>query len=149
MITYFKDKNNKSKKKYKKYKTITTILKSFDTIVVIATTSSSITLSLTGFGLIVIPISSSIACGWSKTNKVLYEIVMQKYNKDKKLYEKDQQTIKSFDKFYRKNLQDNMIDKNEYENLCNIFTRYVDETKMNLFNKQEHKNKKIFLVIIN
>ena len=34
MITYFKDKNNKSIKKYKKCKTLTTILKSFDTIVI-------------------------------------------------------------------------------------------------------------------
>ena len=48
MITYFKDKNTKSQKRYKKYKTITTILKSFDTFVIIATTSSSITFSLTG-----------------------------------------------------------------------------------------------------
>ena len=45
MITYFKDKNNKSKKKYKKYKRITTILKSFDTFLIIAATSSSITVS--------------------------------------------------------------------------------------------------------
>ena len=29
MITYLRDKNNKSKMKYKKYKTLTTILKSF------------------------------------------------------------------------------------------------------------------------
>ena len=122
MITYFKDKNHKSKKKYKKYKTLTTILKSFDTIVIIATTSSSITLYLTGFGLRVIPISSSIACGLTITNKILYEIVMQKYNKYKKLYEKDQQTIKYFDKLYRKSLQDNLIDKGEYESLRNIFT---------------------------
>ena len=133
MITYFKDKNHKSKKKYKKYKTLTTILKSFDTIVIIATTSSSITLSLTGFGLIVIPISSSIACGLSITNKVLYEIVMQKYNKYKKQYEKDIQTIKSFDKLYRRSLQDNVIDRSEYESLCNIFTKYVDETKNESF----------------
>ena len=128
-ITYFKDKNHKSKKKYKKYKTLTTILKSFDTIVIIATTSSSITLSPTGFGLIVIPISSSIACGLTITNKVLYEIVMQKYNKYKKQNEKDNQTIKSFDKLYRKSLQDKMIDKGEYESLCNIFTKYIDENK--------------------
>ena len=71
MITYFKDKNHKSKKKYKNYKTLTIILKSFDTIVIIATTSSSITFSLSGFGLIVIPISSSFACGLTITNKVL------------------------------------------------------------------------------
>ena len=62
-ITYFKDKNNKSKKKYKKYKTITTILKSIDTFVIIATTSISIPLSLTGIGLIAIPISTATACG--------------------------------------------------------------------------------------
>ena len=47
---------------------------------------------------------------------------MQKYNKYKKQYEKDQQAIKSFDKLNRKSLQGNVIDKNEYESLCNIFT---------------------------
>ena len=133
MNTYFKDKNNKSKKKYKKYKTITTILKSFDTFVIIATTSSSITLSLTGIGLIVIPISTATACGLSIGNKLLYEIIINKYNKYKKLYERYQQTIKSFDKSYRKSLQDNVIDKNEYQSLCNIFTEYVDENKNESF----------------
>ena len=123
MITYSKDKNNKSEKKYKKYKPITTILKSFDTFVIIATTSSSITLSLTGIGLLVIPISTASACVFSVGNKIIYEIIINKYNKYKKQYEKDQQTIKSFDKLYRKSLQDNMIDKTEYENLCNIFTK--------------------------
>ena len=100
---------------------ITTILKSFNTFVIIALTSSSITLSLTGIGLIVKPFSTATECGLSITNKVLYEIVMQKYNKYKKLYETDQQTTKSFDKLYRKSLQDNLIDKVEYESLCNIF----------------------------
>ena len=71
MITYFKDKKYKSKKKYKKHKTLTTILKSFDTFVIIATTSSSITLSFTGIGLIVIPISTASACALSIVNKVL------------------------------------------------------------------------------
>ena len=70
MITYFKDKKHTSKKKYKKSKILSSILKSFDTIVVIATTSISIALSLTGFGLIVIPISSSIACGLTINNKI-------------------------------------------------------------------------------
>ena len=65
MITYFKDKNNKSKKKYRKYKTLTTILKTSDTFAIIATTSSSITLSFTGIGSIAIPISTATACGLS------------------------------------------------------------------------------------
>ena len=129
MITYFRDKNNKSKKKYKKYTTITTILKSFDAFLIFTTTSSSITLSLTGVGLIVIPISTASACLLSIVNKVMYEVIINKYNKHKKQYEKDQQTIKSFDKLYRKSLQVKIIDKNEYESLCNIFTEYVDEKK--------------------
>ena len=133
MITYFKDKNNKSKKRYKKYKTLNTILESVDSIVIIAATSTSITLSITGFGLIILPISAGIACTLSLGNKLLHEIIINKYNKHKKLYERDQQTIKSFDKLYRKSLQDNVIDKNEYESLCNIFTKYVDENKNESF----------------
>ena len=81
MTTYFKDKNNKFKKKYKKYKTLTTILKSFDTFVIIATTSSSITLSLTEIGLMVIPISTATACGLSIGSKLIYEIIKNKYKK--------------------------------------------------------------------
>ena len=133
LIYYFKDKNNKSKKKYKKNKTITTILKLFDTFVIIATTSSSITLNLTGIGLIVIPISTASACALSIGNKVLYEVITNKYNKYKKRFEKDQQTIKYFDKLYRKSLQDNVIDKTEYERLCIISTKHVNENKNESF----------------
>ena len=128
-ITYFKDKNIKSKKIYLKYKTLTTILKSFDTFVIIATTSGSITLSLVGKGLIAIPISTATACGLSIGNKVIYEIIINKNNKQKEQFERDQQTIKSFDILYRKSLQDNVINKSEHESLCNIFTKNVDEIK--------------------
>ena len=78
MIAYIKDKNKKSKKKYKKYKTLTTILKTFDTFVIIATTTNSITLGLMGLGLIVIPISTGMACGLTISNNVIHEVVMQK-----------------------------------------------------------------------
>ena len=133
MISYFNDKNHKSKKKYKNYKTLNTVLESIDSIVIIAATSTSITLSLTGVGLIVLPISAGIACGISLGNKILHKLIMNKYNKYKKQYEKDQQTIKSFDKLYRKSLQDNIINKTEYDSSCNIFTRYVDENKNESF----------------
>ena len=112
MNTYFKDKNIKSKKKYKKYKTITTILKSLDTFVIIATTSKSLILSLTGIGLLVILVSTASACTLSIGNKVICELIINNYNKYKNLYGKDQQTIKSFDKLNRKPLQDDVIDEN-------------------------------------
>ena len=133
MITYFKNKNHKSKKRYKNYKTLNTILESVDTIVIIGSTTTSVTLSVTGVGLIVVPISAGVAWTLSLGNKILHKLILNKYNKYKKQYERDQQTIKSFDKLYRKSLQDNLIDKGEYESLCNIFTKYVDETKNESF----------------
>ena len=133
MITYFQDKNNKSKKRSKNYKTLNTILESVDSIVIIAATSTSITLSVTGIGLIDLPISAGIACTLSLGNKVLHKLIINKYNKYKKQYERDQLTIKSFDKLYRKSSQDNVINKTEYESLCNFFTKYVDENKNESF----------------
>ena len=133
MITYFKEKNNKSKKRYKNYKTLNTVLESIDTIVIIGASSTSITLSITGIGLVISPISAGNACTLSLGNKVLHKLIINKYNKYKKQYEGDQNTIKSFDKLYRKSLKDNIIYRNEYESLCNIFTRYVDENKNESF----------------
>ena len=133
MITYFKEKNNKSKKRYKNYKILNTVLESVDSIVIIAAKSISITLSVTGMCLIVLPISAGIACGLSLGNKILHKLIINKNNKYKKQYERDQQTIKSFDKLYRKSLQDIVIDKKEYESQCNIFTKYVDENKNESF----------------
>ena len=60
-------------------------------------------------------------------------MIVFKYNKYKKQYEKDQQSIKSFDNLYRKSLEDNIIDRTEYEGLCNIFTKSLDETKIDFF----------------
>ena len=71
--------------------------------------------------------SAGIACTLSLGNKVLHKVIINKYHKYKKQYEKDQETIKSFDKLYRKTLQDSIIDENEYGNLPNLFTKYVDE----------------------
>ena len=133
MITYFEDKNHKSKKKYKNYKTLNTVLESVDSIVIIGATSTSITLWVTGVCLIILPISAGIACALPLSNKVMHKLIINKYNKYRKQYERDQQTIKSFDKLYRKSLEDNVIVKTEYDSLCNIFTKYVDEKKMNLF----------------
>ena len=133
MITYFTDRNHKSKRRYKNYKTLNTILESIDSIVIIGATSTSITLSIAGFGLIILPISAGIACTLSLGNKALHKSFINKYNKYKKQYERDQQTIKSFDKLHRKSLQENIIDKTEYESVCNIFTKYVDENKNESF----------------
>ena len=63
MITHFKDKNYKPRIENKKKYTLTSFLKRFDTFVITFyyAISSSITLSLTRNGLIVIPISTATA----------------------------------------------------------------------------------------
>ena len=58
---------------------------------------------------------------------------MQKYTKYKKQFEKYQQTMKSSEKLNRKSLEDNLIDKIEIECFCNFFTKYLDETKNDVF----------------
>ena len=83
------------------------------------------------------PISAGIACSLSLGNKVLHKLIINKNKKYKKQYERDQNTIKFFDDLYRKSLQDNIINKNEYDCLCYIFTKDIDEIK----NFDETKNK--------
>ena len=146
-ITYFKDKHHKRKQKYKKYETITTVLKSFDTIAKIATISSFITLSLTGFGLIFIPISSSIAYGLTISNKVIYEIFMQKFDEYKKQYEKINKLL-NLSINYSENLYQIKYSIKLNMNLCDVFTKYLKKQKMNIFMKMDIKVKlNIFLII--
>ena len=83
-----------NQKKYKNYETLITILEPVDSIVIIGAKSTSITLSNTGIGLIVLPISAGIACTLSLGNKILHKFIINKYNKYKKHYERDQNTIK-------------------------------------------------------
>ena len=108
-------------------------MKSIESFAIIRATSTSVNLSITGFGLVKVPISTSIAYGLSICNKLLHAIFMKKQNKYKKQYEKDHLTINFFDKLYRKTLQDNWIDKSEYESLSTIFTRDVDVNKNESF----------------
>ena len=68
-------------------------------------------------------------------------MIISKQNKHKKQYEKDQQTIKCFDKLYRKSLQDNLIVKNEYESVCKILKGIWTKHKGNLFYKHDYKSK--------
>ena len=58
----------------------------------IVTESNSITLSLRGIRMIVIPLSNGIACGITINKKVFYAIVLQNNKNYKKQHEKDQQT---------------------------------------------------------
>ena len=91
--------------------------------------------------MIILPISAGIACTLSLGSKVLHKVITNKHNKYKNQYERDQQTDKSFNKLYRNSLQDDVIDENEFESLCNIFTNMLMKQKINRFYKHEHRSK--------
>ena len=74
--TYFKDENENSKKRCKKYKTLISILESVDTVVNIGPTTISVTLSVTGIGLIVVLSSAGIACSLSLANRILLKMIL-------------------------------------------------------------------------
>ena len=127
MITYFEDKNHKSKNNYKNLKTLTPKLESLDTDVIVVSTKTSVTLSITGFELLVLPISAGIASALSLGIEVGQKTIFNKYNKHKKLDRKDVQAIKSSDQLCRKSLQEILIHKNFKKSRCKIFNKYVDE----------------------
>ena len=47
---------------------------------VFSTTSTAVTVSITGFVLLVLPMSTGIGCGLTLTKNVLYELNMNYYN---------------------------------------------------------------------
>ena len=138
MITYSKA-EIESKKKYKNFKMLTTILKSVDTFV-FATTSNSVTLSVTGIVLIVIPISTGTVYGLSCSNTVIFGIILQKCSKQIRHYQRAQQTMISFDKFHKRCLQYNITDKEEYESLSIFFTKTILKSKTIHFGKYKVRN---------
>ena len=94
MITFFKDKNHKSKKKFKNCEILNKILESIDTNVIIGATSISISLSITGIGLSILPISTGIACTLSLVNKIIHKMVINKYKTSKKYTKKTNKLLK-------------------------------------------------------
>ena len=93
MTTYFKDKTHKQKKRYKNNETLNTLLESVDTIVIMRATSTSIILSITGTGLILLPFSAGSACTLSLCNKVLHKLIMNKDSNYKIQFERDHKQV--------------------------------------------------------
>ena len=74
--------------------------KTVDKIVNVAKTSSAVTLTFTGFGVIEFTKTPGIACGIFLSKNVLHDTIFNKNNKFKKDFERAQQTLTSFDKLH-------------------------------------------------
>ena len=103
------------------------IFESVDKVVIIGATTTSVTLSHTGVGLLLLPISAGLVCALSLGNKVIHRIKLIIIITQ--AIRKNQQTIKFFIKLYRKGFKDNLINKNDYESFCIFFNEHVDQNK--------------------
>ena len=107
MMKYYELEENKYKKKYTKYKLINNLINSLDGIIVIGTTSASVTLSITGVGIIVVPITAGVGCATGILVKICSSYLKKKEQNYKLKYAIIQKTLDDFRQLYITSLKDN------------------------------------------
>ena len=99
--------NLKSIKRNPKLKIINGLIQSFDGILLLSVSSTAITLSVTGVGLIVVTIASGIGAGVSIISKILNEYLKRKEQHNIKKCTLAGRTLNDFCKLHSKCLEDN------------------------------------------
>ena len=93
--------------------------------------STAITLSVTGVGLLVIPILIGIGAGVSIISKIPNEYLKRKEQHNIKKYTLAARTLYDFCKLHSKCLEDNKIDLNEYKLKQTYDVYNNNKTKLN------------------
>ena len=94
--------------------------------------STAIMLSVTGVGLIVVPIASGICAGIPIFSKHIGEYLKRKEQHNLKKYILPGGTLNNFQKLHSNCLEDNKIDLNEYIKLKQTYDVYKNnKTKLN------------------
>ena len=124
MMKYYEMEEKKYKQKYNKYKLINNLINSLDGIIVIGTTSASISLSITGVGIIVVPIAAGVGCTTGILVKICSSYLKKKEQNYKLKYTIIQKTLDDFRQLYVASLKDNCIDEKEYHRFVTQFENY-------------------------
>ena len=124
MMKYYELEERKYKKKYTKHKLINNLINSLDGIIVIGTTSASISLSITGVGIIVVPIAAGVGCTTGILVKICSSYLKKKEQNYKLKYTIIQKTLDDFRQLYVASLKDNHIDGKEYHRFVTQFENY-------------------------
>ena len=114
MMKYYELEENKYKKKYTKYKLINNQINSTDGLIIILTTSASVTLSITGVGISVVPITVGVNCATGLLVKICSSCLKKKEQKYKVKYANNQKTLDHFGQLQVTSLKDSQIDEKEY-----------------------------------
>ena len=124
MMKYYELEEKKYKQKYTKYKLINNLINSLDGIIVIGTTSASISLSITGVGIIVVPITAGVGCATGILVKICSSYLKKKEQSYKLKYAIIQKTLDDFRQLFTTSLKDNHIDEKEYQRFVTQFENY-------------------------
>ena len=127
MMKYYELVEKKYKQKYAKYKLINNLINSLDGIIVIGTTSTSVTLSITGVGIIVVPITAGVGCATGILVKICSSYLKKKEQSYKSKYAIIQRTLDDFRQLYVTSLKDNHINEKEYHRFVTQFENYKSE----------------------
>ena len=129
MMKYYEMEEKKYKQKYNKYKLINNLINSLDGIIVIGTTSASISLSITGVGIIDVPIAG-VGCTTGILVKICSSYLKKKEQNYKLKYTIIQKTLDDFRQLYVTSLKDNHIDENEYHRFVTQFENYREASQV-------------------
>ena len=128
---FYNHEARKYKKKSKIYKLINCLIQSIDGVLLLGVSSTAITLSVTGVGLVVVPIASGIGVGVSIISKILNEYLKRKEQHNIKKYTVAGRTLHDYQKLHSKCLEDNKIDLSEYNKLKQSYDLYkTNKTKL-------------------
>ena len=125
MMKYYELEEKKYKKKYNKYKLINNLINSTDSLLIISTSAASITLSITGVGIIVVPIAAGVGCATGILVKICSSWLKKKEQNYIKKYACIQKTLDDFRHLYTNSLKDNHINEEEYRRFVNMYENYL------------------------
>ena len=126
MMKYYELEEKKYKKNYKKYKLINNLINSTDGLIILSTTSTSVTLSIAGVGVIFVPIVAGVGCATGILVKICSTWLKKKEQISVKKYAYIQKTIDDFRHLYTNSLKDNNINKDEYNRFINLYENYTE-----------------------
>ena len=124
VMQYYELGEFKYKNKYNKYKLINILINLIDGLILIGTTSASVTLSNTGVGIIVVPITAGVGCATGILVKIFSSYLKKKEQKYKPKYAIVQKTLDVIRQLFNTILKDNHIDEREYHRFVNMYENY-------------------------
>ena len=117
MMKYYELEEKKYKQKYTKCKLINNIITSTDGLIIIGTTSASVTLSITGVGIIVVPITAGVGCVTGILVKICSSCLKKNEQNYKPKYAIIQKTLDDFRQLFTTTLKNNHIDEKNITDL--------------------------------